>query len=441
LSAGPASKRTVMRHLSSFIRTYPGTDGQTILYSTLTGGTALVHEDLIRRLKNDSLTPDERQALEEAGFLVESADQERREVLELFDRLNENRRTLDVIAVMNLSCNMNCVYCYEGDRKTAGSHMSRETAESLVKFVSGRLEGNDKVRVVFYGGEPLLSLQRIREISEKMVTIAEKKGVEYDFGLVTNGTLLTSSVLDSLIPLGLKSLKVTIDGPRDIHESQRRAAGGGGSFYTIVRNVTDACERVTIELGGNYSRGNYRRFPELLDFLLSRGLDPRTLRAVKFDPIAEPEARHKIPSFGGGCKSINEPWVAEASVYLREEVLKRGFFTPPVGVVACMVCMEKEYVVNHDGSLYKCPGFLCHDDYCIGHLDKPETEDSHAYRPDLWKNERCLSCAYLPLCFGGCRYMEFVRTGKIGSVDCRHDYYEATLGTLIAQDIKYSRER
>jgi uncharacterized protein len=274
-----------------------------------------------------------------------------------------------------------------------------------------------------------------------MANIAKKKGVEYEFSLVTNGILLTSSVLDSLVPLGLKSLKVTIDGPREIHEAQRPAVGGKGSFDTIVRNVMDAYERVRIEIGGNYSRENYRRFPELLDFLLSKGLDPRKLFAVKFDPVTEPEARHKLPSFGGGCKSISEPWLVEASVYLREEVLRRGFFTPPVGIVACMACIEKEYVVNHDGLLYKCPGFLCHEDYCIGRLDGPEIEDSHAYRPDLWKNDRCLGCAYLPLCFGGCRYMEFVRTGKIGSVDCRYDYYEATLGTLIAQDIKHSRER
>jgi uncharacterized protein len=273
-----------------------------------------------------------------------------------------------------------------------------------------------------------------------MSAAAGKNGVRFDFALVTNGTLLTPEVLDALVPLGLKGVKVTIDGPRDIHDSQRPFGGGAGSFELIVRNIMMACERTGVQIGGNFSRDNYRRFPELLDYLLEKGLDPQKVVALKFDLISEPEARHILPSFGGGCKSISEPWLAGASTYLREEILKRGFFTPPIGLSPCMINFEKEYVVNHDGSLYKCPGFLCHEDYCIGRLGDPELGASHAYKPDLWKNDRCGACVYLPLCFGGCRYMEFCRTGEIGGVDCRYDYFEAALGTLVAQDVRYSRE-
>lgn len=427
--------------MSSFVKTCRSSDGTSILYSTFTGGTAIITEDFVGRLKSGSLTQEELRALEEMELFVDSIEAERLDVLNLFDVWNRSRRTLNVIAVMSLACNLRCVYCYEGGRKGPDTHMSEETADNLVRFLSGKLDGNDTIHVDFYGGEPLLGLSRIIDISKRMADIAQKNGVRYDFSLVTNGTLLTPAVLDSLIPLGLKSLKVTIDGPGDIHDVQRPGISGRGSFETIVQNIMGACKRTSVQIGGNFSKRNYARFPELLDYLLGMGLNPRKILAVKFDPISEPEARHKIPSFGGGCRSINEPWLMQASVYLRNEILRRGFFTPRISISPCMVYFDKEYVVNHDGSLYKCPGFLCHDEYCIGHLDRPEIEDSNAYRPDIWKNERCLGCAYLPLCFGGCRYMEFVRSGNIEKVDCRYDYYEATLGTLLAQDIKYGSER
>jgi uncharacterized protein len=430
-----------MKQLSYFVKTYPYSDGSTILYSTLTGGTALVSGDLLERLDKGEITPEENEALDQMQLMIDNPADERQDILNLFDHWNRSRRTLNVIAVMNLSCNLQCVYCFEGDRKGSGIHMSQETADKLVKFLSEKVEGNDTICITFYGGEPLLSLYRIQDISEKMATIAQRSGVKYEFSLVTNGTLLTPAIVDSLLSLGLKSIKVTIDGPRDVHDSQRPRLDGTGSFDTIVQNIKLACERIGVQIGGNYSQTNYGRFPELLDYLLEDGIDPGKLLAVKFDPVSEPEVRYKLPSFGGGCKSINETWLAEASIYLREEILKRGFFTPPIRITPCMTCFHKEYVVNHDGALYKCPGFICHEDYCIGHLGGTEIKIPDIYNLDLWKNDRCLGCIYLPLCFGGCRYMEFTRTGKIGNVDCRYDFIEATLGVFIAQDIKYGKER
>ncbi|MFZ3135968.1 MAG: SPASM domain-containing protein, partial [Thermodesulfovibrionales bacterium] len=76
-------------------------------------------------------------------------------------------------------------------------------------------------------------------------------------------------------------------------------------------------------------------------------------------------------------------------------------------------------------------------DYIIGNVKEEEPVAPHTYKPDLWKNTKCLDCVYLPLCFGGCRYMEFVRTGRIDNVDCRYDYFEATLGAFIDQEVRY----
>ena len=62
---------------------------------------------------------------------------------------------------------------------------------------------------------------------------------------------------------------------------------------------------------------------------------------------------------------------------------------------------------------------------------------TRSYKLDLWKNhEECAECVYLPLCFGGCRYMTFIQKGTIDALDCRKDYLDATLETFIKQEVK-----
>ena len=59
------------------------------------------------------------------------------------------------------------------------------------------------------------------------------------------------------------------------------------------------------------------------------------------------------------------------------------------------------------------------------------------YNRDVWKNEECLECAYLPQCFGGCRFMKFLRDGDITGVDCWKSFLDAILEKCILQDLKY----
>lgn len=425
-----------MSILSSYHKVYATKDGDSfILYSTLTGGIAVVDRQMLLRVGASDITEEEHDALGEAGLLAD--DDDKQTAAGIIDRWDRDRRHLNAVAVVNLMCNLQCIYCYEGDRKNIGAVMSQSTADAFVQYLTSRLAGNDRVRIDFYGGEPLLSIPLIEDISRKMIAAVEGRGVGYEFSLVTNGTLLSEGVVRSLQALGLRSVKVTIDGPADIHNSQRPRINGNGSFDRIVENTIKASEIVGVQIGGNYGRDNYRRFPELLDYLLGQGLDPQKILAVKFDPITETESRYnKASAFEGGCKSITEPWLIQPSIYLRGEILKRGFTTLPVEPGPCMIYSDKEIVVNYDGSLYRCPGFLCNNDFCLGNISDQRTEKPAAYRLDLWKNERCLGCVYLPLCFGGCRYMKYVKTGEVG-IDCRYDFFEATLGEYLRQDVKY----
>lgn len=53
------------------------------------------------------------------------------------------------------------------------------------------------------------------------------------------------------------------------------------------------------------------------------------------------------------------------------------------------------------------------------------------------KNEACLACSYLPICFGGCKYMKLPQDVTMRGVNCRKEYFDKTLAQFVAQDIKY----
>jgi uncharacterized protein len=93
--------------------------------------------------------------------------------------------------------------------------------------------------------------------------------------------------------------------------------------------------------------------------------------------------------------------------------------------------------VNFDGAIYKCPGFIGKKDFEVGDLQKGVKDYTASYKLGIWKNEECANCEYLPLCLGGCRYMTFLQDGGIERVDCQKPYLNASLETLVKQDVQY----
>ncbi|MDY6862195.1 MAG: SPASM domain-containing protein, partial [Thermodesulfobacteriota bacterium] len=138
-----------------------------------------------------------------------------------------------------------------------------------------------------------------------------------------------------------------------------------------------------------------------------------------------------------GCMSMYEPWLSEADEFLREELLKRGYNTLKPMPMGCMIENKDTYVVNFDGVIYKCPAFIGKEGFAIGDIKRGVGDYTDSYKVGIWKNEECARCRYLPLCFGGCRYMSFVREGNIDTLDCKKAYFDSSLETLIKQDIKY----
>jgi len=425
--------------LSHYLMIFPCPEqsGNHLIYSTRTSASVFVNEATLLAMRKGTLTPEEEATLARLGILVKSQEEERDMMRNILVNVNAQRIVFNGIVVLNLDCNLACHYCYE-DNFRGQLYMSSATAELLVDTIQhSQIKQGRDVTLSFYGGEPLLSIQLIKTISSELKQAAKKQGTNFSFTLITNGTLLSRQVAEDLLPLGFSGAKFTLDGPRHIHDQSRPFVSGKGSFDIIVNNLKEVCDLISPQLSGNFTRHNYRDFPHLLDDLLTEGLTPDKFASVLFSPIIPKAGNRRLPDFDSSCVCNYEPWLAEASLFLREETLRRGFKAPKPRLAACMAEFDNDLVINYDGSLYKCPTFMAYDELRIGTLTDGINDYRSSHNMDIWKNDECLSCACLPLCFGGCRQLTLSRTGRIDEVDCRKEFYDTTLEHIIRQDLKY----
>ncbi len=427
--------------LSRYCKIYPKKDKSEtfILFSTKEASIIEANRPYIESIRKNRLPKKEKEELLELGIIVDDLKKERTEMLHFVDDINSINNIFRAYVALNLDCNLACRYCFEGTRK--GKHyMTKETADSFVEFVKRRTadsKGIDEINLVFYGGEPLLSSEMIIYISKRIKEFVKRKGMNYSFSIITNGTLLTKKNVDKLKSFGLKDVSVTVDGPENIHNSYRPFKSGRGSFDVIFKNVKKVCEIVDIQIGGNYTKDNYSRFPLLLDYMMDNGLTPDKVSDVRFDFVTKESEGVAPPDFREGVLSLNEPWLFDANIFLREEILKRGYKAQRVMPVACMIEFKERMLINYDGSIYKCPGLIGRKEFCVGNVKTGIKDYTKSHNLYNWKNDECLDCSYLPLCFGGCRYMKLVRDGNMNGVDCKKPFFDATLEALVKQDIKY----
>lgn len=358
-----------------------------------------------------------------------------------FDRINGLADTLELTVVLTMACNFACPYCFEGDLK-GDRRLSPETADRLIDFTARRLTPKiKKLSVDFYGGEPLLAKDALVSLARRFKKLAESRGIAFRFGMVANGSLLTPKTVDALVPLGLTGAQITVDGPAHLHDRTRPFVSGAGSFSTIINNLKAVANRIRITLSGNYAPDTWPEFIPLLDGLIAEGLGPDRIAAVRFGPVIEQAGDVAAPgACAAGCRAFDAPWLAEATLKLREATLQRGFHTPRPGPLHCMVEMDHTFVVDWDGRLYKCPAFIGRAQFAVGDLTAgPGPTD--AYRPGRWQTDECFACPYLPQCFGGCRHLSYVAHGDLGRIDCARNWFDAVLPELVGQDLRYGNQK
>ena len=149
-----------------------------------------------------------------------------------------------IVLNVNTGCNLSCSYCYKEDLATPadGDRMAFETAKNSIELLLAESPDRDRYNIVFFGGEPLSNMALIRNVVAYAEDLFPARGKQVDFTLTTNATLLTEELVD-YFDAHRFGLTVSMDGPKALHDKNRKTVGGKGSYDVVAAKARILLDR------------------------------------------------------------------------------------------------------------------------------------------------------------------------------------------------------
>ncbi|GAA0290113.1 hypothetical protein GCM10010302_30760 [Streptomyces polychromogenes] len=332
------------------------------------------------------LRPEARRRLHETGMLTPG-------------RVNAYALTV----LTSTHCNLGCGYCFQntaqdeagGSRppRIGRTRLTSETITDILGFTERQMAaaGLEKLRILLFGGEPLLNPRGCLELLERAAEIAPTTA-----WMISNATLLTPSLARKLTDRGLTSVQVTFDGDRADHDRIRIGrADGGATFDKIVGNIAQATEATPLQwmLRVNVSQETFHGVDALID-RLAGALDPGrcTLYFARIGDVG----------VGYSNSLLHTGELPAAFARWQRRALDLGFVVGRPGArQTCVTCGHTDgrygAVVSADGTLASCWETAGKPDWEVGTV-------TDGYRPGEETRDRWIACQDLY------RYDEDART-------------------------------
>ena len=322
------------------------------------------------------------------------------------------------------SCNLRCRYCFAGQGRFGGTDelMPLETGRAAIDFLIARSGGRRHLEIDFFGGEPLLNFQVLKELVEYGREQGEDTGKALKFTLTTNALLLNEEVTQYLNHNDI-SVVLSLDGRREVHDAMRPSAGGAGSYDRVLSRI----QRFVDSRGGTdyYIRGTYTRHnPDFCADVLH--LADLGFRHLSVEPVVAPaEADYSL-------REQDLPLLLDQYEQLTREVLRRRQAGSPVHFFHFNIdleggpCLPKrlsgcgaghEYMaVAPSGDLYPCHQFVGKREFLMGNVREGGVDPglrAAFRRAHVYSKEGCAGCWAKFYCSGGCHANAEAANGSI----------------------------
>lgn len=124
-----------------------------------------------------------------------------------------------ITLTLTQDCNLRCRYCYEPN-KSRDYYMSFDVARQAVIDAMRAKNKYEEVEFDFFGGEPMLAFDLIRELVDWFHTQKWEKGHLFFIG--TNGTILTDEMKSWLVKhKNCVICGISLDGNKIAHDLNR----------------------------------------------------------------------------------------------------------------------------------------------------------------------------------------------------------------------------
>ncbi len=340
-------------------------------------------------------------------------------------------RTSNVIKALCLhvahTCNLNCAYCFASQGKYSGERavMSLETGKRALDFLIENSGTRRNLEVDFFGGEPLMNFDVVKELVKYAREIEGKHNKNFRFTLTTNGMLIDKDVID-FANKEMSNVVLSLDGRKEIHDKYRVDYNGQGSWEKIVPKFQELVKA----RGGKeyYMRGTFTHenpdFLNDIETMLDLGFTELSMEPV----VCAPEDPSALTA--DDLKIVMEQYEKLADLMLKKQ--KEGnpftFYHYMIDLSGGPCIYKKisgcgsgtEYMaVTPWGDLYPCHQFVGDEKFLLGNIwdGVTNTDCQDKFRScNVYAHEECRDCWAKLYCSGGCAANAYHATGDITGI-------------------------
>lgn len=325
------------------------------------------------------------------------------------------------------TCNLNCSYCFASQGKYHGDRavMSYEVGKRALDFLIENSGTRHNLEVDFFGGEPLMNFQVVKDLVAYARSIEKEKGKNFRFTLTTNGVLVDDDVIE-WANRECSNVVLSLDGRKEVHDRYRVDYAGNGSWEKIVPKF----QRFVEARGGKdyYMRGTFTHAnPDFLNDIkqmLDLGFSELSMEPVvcaKNDPSALTDE---------DMETVMKQYEELAALMLQRDKEGKPFtFYHYMIDLTGGPCIYKrisgcgsgtEYMaVTPWGDLYPCHQFVGEERFKLGDIwngvTNKEVQGEFA-ACNVYAHPECRDCWARLYCSGGCAANAYHATGSVTGV-------------------------
>ena len=401
-----------------------------VLLTNFVGDYHIVNWDDFSKLLEGKLTPDMEVFQSLQGMSIISSGDSEADAEILSTRLRTKKAFLEDftslhMVVTTLRCNQQCRYCHATAKKEESSKsydMDFETARKTAKMIM--CSPSPVIKVEFQGGDSSLNMPIVREIVAQVEALNKEANKDVEFVICTNLLKVSSDELDYLRQHNF-FVSVSLDGPQDIHDTNRVDCSGAGTYTRVIRGIQLAREYVgfnRVSALMTATRTSLGRFPEIVDEYLKQGFRGIVFRSLNpygrcienWEDLSYP-IEDFIESFKEGLIHIIELnkrgifFVEGYSKLLLSRMLM-PFSTGYVDLQSPAGAGISGAIYDYKGKVYACDegrmlAEMGDERLCLGHVDDRYEEvfagerlRSITRETILETTPRCSDCAYAMWC-------------------------------------------
>lgn len=387
-------------------------------------------EDLLREvstcLEASYEKEDVSEAMEDIQELIDAGQLFTKDVYQSYITDFKKRETVVKALCLHIAhdCNLGCKYCFaeEGEYHGRRALMSFEVGRKALDFLIANSGKRRNLEVDFFGGEPLMNWDVVRQLVEYGRSMEEANHKKFRFTLTTNGVLLNDAMME-FCNREMSNVVLSLDGRKEVNDQMRPTRNGKGSYDIVVpkfQKFASEREQMNYYIRGTFTRNNLDFAQDVLHFA-DLGFEQISVEPV----VSLPEEPFSIRE--EDLPAIMEEYDKLAVEYIKRKNEGRGFnFFHFMIDLQQGPCVAKrlsgcgsgtEYLaVTPWGDLYPCHQFVGEEDFLLGNVDTGVTNTTirdEFKLCNVYAKDKCKDCFARFYCSGGCAANSFKFHGAI----------------------------